>query len=144
MPIPKPTDAELRILTALWAHGPSTVRAVHERLSESQDVGYTTVLKLLQIMTEKGLVKRDTRKRPQVYAARRSEEATQRQMVGGLLDRAFGGSTAKLIQRALSERAVSKDVVYHRSPSWYVSTTSAIFLPARSKTLNRTIPGPER
>lgn len=105
---PRPTDAELRILAVLWARGPSTVREVHQAIGENE-VGSTTVLKLMQIMTDKGLVARDRRQRPQVYTAKRSEEDTQQQMVGGLRDRAFGGSTAKLIQRALSNEAVSPE-----------------------------------
>ena len=105
---PRPTDAELRILRVLWTRGPSTVREVHRAIGENE-VGSTTVLKLMQIMTDKGLVTRDRKQRPQVYTARRSQEETQQQMVGGLLERAFGGSTKQLIQRALSNKTVSAE-----------------------------------
>lgn len=100
---PRPTDAELAILTVLWQRGPSTVRDVHQALSASQDSGYTTVLKLLQIMTEKGLVVRDESQRAHVYTAKLSERRTQRQLLGDLMDRAFGGSSAKLVLNALSD-----------------------------------------
>ena len=101
---PRPTDAELAILRVLWDRGPSTVREVHGALSATQDSGYTTVLKLLQIMTEKGLVVRDESQRAHVYASRLSEQRTQRQILGDLVDRAFGGSPAKLVLQALSGR----------------------------------------
>jgi BlaI family transcriptional regulator, penicillinase repressor len=104
---PRPTDAELAILRVLWQRGPSTVRDVHQVLSRSHGSGYTTVLKLLQIMTEKRLVVRDEAQRAHVYAARESERRTQRQLLGDLVDRAFGGSSAKLVLRALSERPAS-------------------------------------
>src|SRR5687768_3756649 len=100
--IPRPTDAELAILRVLWERGPSTVREVHDALSSTHDTGYTTVLKLLQIMTDKGLVVRDESQRAHVYATRHSEQRTQRQLLGDLLDRAFGGSHAKLVMQALS------------------------------------------
>src|ERR1700716_240052 len=100
-PIPHPTHAELSILRVLWERGPSTVREVHEILSTSQATGYTTVLKLLQIMTEKGLVVRDESERAHVYEARHSEQRTQRQIVADLVERAFGGSSAKLVMQAL-------------------------------------------
>jgi predicted transcriptional regulator len=104
---PRPTDAELAILNVLWQRGPSTVRDVHQELSTSQGSGYTTVLKLLQIMTEKGLVVRDESQRAHVYATRISERRTQRQLLGDLVDRAFGGSSAKLVLHALSDRPAS-------------------------------------
>jgi predicted transcriptional regulator len=99
----------LAILTVLWQRGPSTVRDVHQALSTSQGSGYTTVLKILQIMTEKGLVVRDESQRAHVYAAKLSEGRTQRQLLGDLVDRAFGGSSAQLVLRALSERPASSD-----------------------------------
>ena len=99
---PRPTDAELAILRVLWQRGPSTVREVHEALSGSQDTGYTTVLKLLQIMTDKGLVVRDESQRAHVYASRETEQRTQGRLIGDLIDRAFGGSPAKLVMQALS------------------------------------------
>src|ERR1700680_1910771 len=91
-PIPRPTDAELSILRVLWDRGPRTVGEVHDILSSTQATGYTTVLKLLQIMTEKGLVVRDESERAHVYEARHSEQKTQRQLLVDLAARAFGGS----------------------------------------------------
>ena len=107
MTTPQPTPAELEILRVLWERGPSTVREVHEAMERTDPVGYTTVLKMLQIMTDKRLVGRDETQRAHVYEARCTEEATQGQLVGDLLERAFGGSTAKLVVRALSERQAS-------------------------------------
>ena len=107
--VPRPTDAELAILSVLWERGPSTVRDVHEELSRTQATGYTTILKLLQIMTEKGLVVRDESQRAHIYEARYSEQRTQRQLLGDLLDRAFGGSPAKLVMQALSGRKANSD-----------------------------------
>lgn len=101
-PLRRPTDAELAILRVLWDRGPSTVRQVYEGLAGSRETGYTTTLKLMQIMAEKGLVTRDERARTHVYAARGSREQTEQQLVSDLLDRAFGGSAAALVQRALS------------------------------------------
>src|SRR6266851_1469539 len=89
---PRPTDAELAILRILRERGPSTVRQVHDILGRERQAAYTTALKTLQIMTEKGLVERDERDRTHIYRARLSEETTQRQLVRDLLDRAFGGS----------------------------------------------------
>jgi predicted transcriptional regulator len=110
-PTPRPTDAELAILRLLWEHGPSTVKQVHSRLSSRSDVGYTTVLKMLQIMTEKGLVQRDESQRAHVYAACTSRESTQGQLVRDLLDRAFEGSAAQLVMRALSARGASEEEI---------------------------------
>jgi BlaI family transcriptional regulator, penicillinase repressor len=106
-PAPRPTDAELAILRILWERGPSTVRQVHEILARGRQAAYTTALKLLQIMTEKGLVERDERDRTHIYRARLSEETTQRQLVRDLLDRAFGGSSTKLVLQALATRRAS-------------------------------------
>ena len=106
---PKPTDAELAILRVLWARGPSTVRQVHDVLATGRPAAYTTALKLLQIMTEKGLVERDERDRTHIYRARLSEEVTQRQLVRDLLDRAFGGSPGKLVMQALATRRASAE-----------------------------------
>jgi len=106
---PRPTDAELAILRVLWEHGPSTVREVHDDLSSSQDTGYTTVLKLLQIMTDKGLVVRDESQRAHIYSASESEQRTQRKLIGDLMDRAFGGSPSKLMMQALSATSASAD-----------------------------------
>jgi BlaI family penicillinase repressor len=101
--VPKrsPTNAELAILRVLWQRGPSTVRDVHESLDHARPVGYTTVLKLLQIMAEKGLVRRNAATRSHVYAAVASQGATQRRMVADLARRAFGGSTLGLVLHAL-------------------------------------------
>jgi predicted transcriptional regulator len=109
---PRPTDAELAILRVLWERGPSTVREVHDALSSTQDSGYTTVLKLLQIMTEKGIVVRDESERAHVYESRLSEQRTQRQLLGDLMDRAFGGSSAKLVVQALSGRRASSEELH--------------------------------
>lgn len=106
---PRPTDAELAILGVLWERGPATVRDIHDALSHSQSTGYTTVLKLLQIMTEKGLVVRDESQRAHVYEARYSEQRTQRQLLKDLTERAFGGSPGKLVMQALSAQKASPD-----------------------------------
>jgi predicted transcriptional regulator len=106
---PRPTDAELAILNVLWAQGACTVRDVHERLSQDRDMGYTTVLKLMQIMFDKGLVTRDDSQRSHVYKARQKEQTTQRMLVTDLLARAFGGSTEKLVMQALAAKKASKD-----------------------------------
>jgi predicted transcriptional regulator len=106
-PTPRPTDAELAILRVLWNRGPGTVREVQSRLGEG--VGYTTVLKMLQIMTEKGLVGRDETQRAHVYQARVGEEQTQQHLLGDLLDRAFQGSTARLVMQALSTRRATPE-----------------------------------
>lgn len=103
----KPTDAELGILRVLWARGPSTVRDVLGELGT--DVGYTTVLKLLQIMTVKGLVKRDERQRTHTYRAVLSEDQTQRRLVKDLITRAFGGSAQKLVLHALDAAGSSPE-----------------------------------
>jgi predicted transcriptional regulator len=107
--VPRPTDAELAILRILWERGPSTVRQVHDVLALERQAAYTTALKLLQIMTEKGLVERDERDRTHVYRARLGEEQTQRQLVRDLVDRAFGGSAMKLVVQALASRRASAE-----------------------------------
>jgi len=104
--LPRPTDSELAILRVLWERGPSTVREVHEALPDS---GYTTVLKMLQIMTDKGLVVRDESERAHVYASSISEQRTQRQLLADLMDRAFGGSPTKLVMQALSGRKANAE-----------------------------------
>jgi predicted transcriptional regulator len=103
----KPTDAELGILRVLWTRGPSTVREVAEAMG--REGAYTTILKLMQIMTDKGLVKRDDSARSHVYKATSSEDQTQRQLVTDLLDKVFEGSAAKLVLRALADGKVSAD-----------------------------------
>jgi len=106
---PRPTPAELEILGVLWELGPSTVREVQEELDPRRPTGYTTVLKLLQIMTEKKLVRRDARERAHRYTASLPRERTEQQMVGDLVDRAFGGSASRLVMRALSSRPATAD-----------------------------------
>src|SRR6266852_5382075 len=106
---PRPTDAELSILRVLWERGPSTVRDVHDELNLRAPTGYTTVLKLLQVMTEKGLVVRDETQRAHIYESRYSEQKTQRQLLSDLVDRAFGGSSAKLVLQALSGRKANAE-----------------------------------
>ena len=106
---PRPTDAELAILRVLWRRGASTVKDVHEELARSSPTGYTTTLKQLQIMAEKGLVTRDESQRAHLYVARCPKEQTQTQLVGDLLDRAFDGSATRLVQRALSSRPASPE-----------------------------------
>jgi BlaI family transcriptional regulator, penicillinase repressor len=105
----RPTDAELAILRVLWSRGPSTVRQVHEALSRERETGYTTVLKLMQIMTEKGLVERDESERTHVYQARFTQEQTQERLVSDLLEKAFGGSASQLVMRALAAKPASAD-----------------------------------
>jgi predicted transcriptional regulator len=107
--MPRPTNAELAILRVLWASGPSTVRQVHEALAAGgrRAVGYTTALKLLQIMTDKGLVACDTSARAHVFTARVSETATQKRLMTELVDRAFGGSALRLVQQAVASKRVS-------------------------------------
>lgn len=105
---PKPTSAELEILGVLWQTGPATVRQVHEVLEARKGAGYTTVLKTMQIMAEKGLLARDLSSRAHVYAPVPQREDTQRQLVDDLLERVFGGSASQLVMRALSGRRTSK------------------------------------
>jgi BlaI family transcriptional regulator, penicillinase repressor len=105
---PRPTDAELEILTVLWSHGPSTVRQIHEIISGRKPTQYSTVLKFMQIMSEKGLVRRDEQQRAHIYEAAQSREWTQQRLAGDLLQRAFGGSAKNLLVGALSARKASK------------------------------------
>lgn len=107
--LPRPTDAELAILRVLWERGESTVRQVHEALAEARETGYTTTLKLMQIMAEKGLVVRDESSRTHVYGTRLSRRDTQRQLISDLVDRAFGGSAAALVMQALASSAATPD-----------------------------------
>jgi predicted transcriptional regulator len=107
--LPRPTDTELAILRVLWARGPSTVRQVHEALAAGRDTGYTTTLKLMQIMAEKGLVTRDESERTHVYSTKLTQDQTQRQLVSDLMDRAFGGSAAALVMQALSAHPASAE-----------------------------------
>ncbi len=106
---PGPTDRELAILSVLWQHGPSTVRQVHEALQDDSETGYTTTLKLMQIMAEKGLLNRKGAGRQHVYRPAISEEKTQKQVVGEMMEKVFAGSAEKLVMRALSARKVSAE-----------------------------------
>jgi predicted transcriptional regulator len=110
----RPTDAELAILRVLWDRGPSTVREVCDDLQAEhgeQRIGYTTVLKTMQIMTEKELLERDETHKAHVYTPRLPQEHTQKHLVGDLLDRAFDGSASKLVLRALSDRPASQEEI---------------------------------
>src|SRR5438094_4085197 len=105
---PRPTEGELEVLTVLWSRGPATVRDVHETIAKRKPTQYTTVLKLMQIMADKGLVRRDEKQRAHVYHAARPREWTQQQLAGDLLRRAFNGSARSLMLGALSARKASK------------------------------------
>ena len=105
----KPTEAELELLRVLWDKGPQTVRQIHEDLPESKATGYTTTLKILQKMADKGLVKRDESQRSHVYEAAIEAEKTQRQLVRHLLQSAFGGNPARLAMQALSEEPATPE-----------------------------------
>lgn len=105
----KPTDAELAILRVLWARGPSTVREVHDALASDRTVGYTTTLKTLQVMNEKGLTTREDYRGLHLHRARYAQDDTLKRLVLDLMDRAFEGSTAKLVVQALSSRRASAD-----------------------------------
>jgi predicted transcriptional regulator len=106
-PAPKPTEAELAILNVLWERGPSTVRQVHDVLAPQRESGYTTTLKFMQLMTEKGMLVRDEDGRTHVYRSAYPEEATQQRLIADLLERAFGGSSAKLVIQALAAKPAS-------------------------------------
>lgn len=105
---PRPTDAELEILTVLWSIGPATVRGVHNVVSRRRPAQYTTVLKIMQIMAEKDLVRRDEAQRAHIYKPTRPREWTQRQLAGDLLERAFSGSAKALLLGALSARKATR------------------------------------
>ncbi len=105
---PRPTEAELEILTVLWSRGPSTVRDVHETIGRRKPTQYSTVLKFMQIMAEKGLVRRNEKQRAHIYEAAQPREWTQQRLAGDLLQRAFGGSASNLMMGALSSRKASK------------------------------------
>ncbi|MCL2640754.1 MAG: BlaI/MecI/CopY family transcriptional regulator [Phycisphaerales bacterium] len=106
-PASVPTDVELSILNVLWQRGPSTVREIHNTLSDRRDTGYSTTLKMVQVMTEKGLVLKDDSQRPQVYQPAAAQEKTQLQLLDDLIQRGFGGSVAKLVLRAVSAKRIS-------------------------------------
>ncbi len=107
--IPKPTDAELEILAVLWEYGPSTVRFVNDQLNERREVGYTTTLKFLQIMSEKGLVTRNTDGRTHIYEAVNNQVQIQDQLINKLVNTAFGGSAQKMVMQALGNSQPSRE-----------------------------------
>ncbi len=108
-PSPFPTASEMEILQVIWQRGPSTVREVYRHLSEGKEVGYSTVLKFMQIMTDKGTLLRDDTVRPQLYRAAKPQEQTQRSILRDLATRAFGGSSASLAMQALSDRRATPE-----------------------------------
>ncbi|MBK9241278.1 MAG: BlaI/MecI/CopY family transcriptional regulator [Acidobacteria bacterium] len=107
--VPLPTSSELEILRVIWKRGPSTVREVYKTLEQEREIGYSTVLKFMQIMTEKGSLVRDETVRPQVYRTARPERQIQQGIVRDLVSRAFGGSSASLAMQALSDKKASPD-----------------------------------
>ncbi len=108
-PSSNPTEVELQILAVLWERGPSTVREVHTALEADRDTGYSTTLKMMQVMTEKGLLLKDDSQRPQVYRPALSQEQAQMQFVDDLIQRVFGGAADKLILRAINSHHVSPE-----------------------------------
>ena len=109
MKLPKPTDSELTILQELWQRGPSTVKVIHEALSSTRDIGYTTALKLMQIMHEKGLLTREREGKTHIYQPAVSQEKVRKQLLNKLMDTAFEGSAMKLIMQALGNESTSAD-----------------------------------
>jgi BlaI family transcriptional regulator, penicillinase repressor len=109
-PTVKPTQAELTLLNVLWKMGPATVRQVHDVVSQTQKTGYTTVLKILQIMHDKSLVIRDESNRAHVYAAANSQTQTQSSLIKDLISKAFGGSTSKLVMRAIDDSTSEQEI----------------------------------
>lgn len=107
----KPTESELEILQILWEKGQATVREVHEILEKSKDSGYTTTLKLMQIMHEKGLVARDTSSKTHIYRALQNQEKTQQHLVNKMIDNVFNGSAARMVMQALGNHTTSKDEI---------------------------------
>lgn len=107
--LPKPTEAELEILQVVWAHGPSTVRFVHDQLAQKRDIGYTTTLKNMQNMAQKELLTRDESAKSHVYAANAPQESTQKLLIDRLLETAFGGSAGRMVMQALGHRKTSKE-----------------------------------
>jgi len=107
----KPTESEMEILQILWEKGNCTVRDVHEILEKSKDAGYTTTLKLMQIMHEKGLVARDTSAKTHIYRALVNQEKTQQHLVSKMIDNVFNGSAARLVMQALGNHSASKDEI---------------------------------
>ena len=109
--LPPPSNAELEILQVLWRDGPQTVRDVHAEIAAQRDVGYTTVLKTMQVMAEKGLVRRDESARSHIYTAVAVEARVKRRLVTDLLNKAFGGSTSELVMQALSANRATPDEI---------------------------------
>jgi BlaI family penicillinase repressor len=107
----RPTAAELEILNVIWQDGPSTVRAINDKLNKEKKVGYTTTLKIMQIMAEKGLLKRDERQRSHLYAAAAPEKQVQKLLLDRLLEQAFGGSALKLVMQALGAHKASPEEI---------------------------------
>lgn len=105
----RPTESELEILQVLWRNGLATVREVHEELSKTKDAGYTTTLKLMQIMNEKGLVKRDDSMRTHIYQSAVNKEITQKNLLSKMINSLFGGSSTQLVIQALGENKVSEE-----------------------------------
>ena len=108
-PSPQPTDVEMEILNVLWEQGPSTVREIHDALAATRETGYSTTLKMVQVMREKGLVNRDKSVRPQIYRPALSQEETQSAMLDQLANKAFGGSVERLVLSLLSSDRLSPD-----------------------------------
>ena len=107
----RPTEAELEILQVLWSHGPATVRFVNEKLNEARPVGYTTTLKIMQIMNDKGLLQRDNSQRSHLYRSNVKESDTQRALLDKFMNTAFGGSAMKLVMQALGNHKASKEEI---------------------------------
>ena len=107
-PASTPTETELEILQVLWQQGPSTVRQVHNALKDRRDTGYSTTLKMIQVMIDKGLLLKDESVRPQVFRPAQPEEKTQLELLDSLIQRGFGGSAMKLVLRALSSKRVTQ------------------------------------
>jgi predicted transcriptional regulator len=105
----QPTEVELQILRALWEHGPSTVRQIHDALASTKDTNYSTTVKMLSVMLDKELVKRDERARPLVYRPAKTQQATQRHMLRELIQKAYDGSAASLVLQVLSSRKATPD-----------------------------------
>lgn len=108
-PLSRPTDVELAILRVLWNRGPSSVREVHNALSEDRDAGYSTTLKMMQVMFDKRLLKRDESRRPQLYVPASPEEQTQKLIVDDVVQKVFGGSARKLVLRAVQSENVTSE-----------------------------------
>jgi predicted transcriptional regulator len=109
LPSPVPTEVELSILHVLWRNGPSTVRQVYNALKDERGTGYSTTLKMIQVMTDKKLLLKDDSQRPQVYRPSRREDQTKLQLVDDLIQRGFSGSAAKLVMSAVSSKRVGSD-----------------------------------